>query len=235
MSTKANQETSRVEPAINGINSLEDMARMTRDFVEAVEVFRSTNGYQSLVELIDRIPKMEADIQQKENALRKADEDLEKEKRAHAAERERSLQSYADESERFRKEKVGMEQRLTGLQKTSSEKDENIIVLKRREEELKAAGKKVEESCRVKINLLKEKETGLLKISKQLEESQIQVTSLLATLKARKNEVSALKRSLEEAQQSNVHLEKDLVTLRARNEELENFSVQLVDTDPNKM
>jgi chromosome segregation ATPase len=172
MATEIRTEVPKEETVMNGISSPEEAGRLARNFINALEHFRSEQGYQSLAELVDRIPELEADLQGKDKALAKAGEELGNEKRTHAAERERTLQLYADESGRFRNERVSLEQRISDLQTTVSEKERHITVLKLREEELKASGRKVEETCKGKINQLREKENKLTAVTNQLEGNQ---------------------------------------------------------------
>ena len=235
MSTEVNEEIQRGTSVVEGINSPEKAARIARSFINALEAFRSEHGFQSLAELVDRIPQLEADKREKDKALRKASEDLGDEIRRHAAERQTTLQLYADESDRFRNERDVLKKQITDLQSTVSERDETIAALRKRGEELKAEGRKTEETCEGMINQLKKKEGELMAITKQLEGSQTQIKSLSGILKATKSEESALRKSLEEAQLRNAHLDKDLKIVRGKLGELHSFSVQLKDTDLNNV
>jgi chromosome segregation ATPase len=235
MSTQVNGEVPRKETVMVGINSHAEAGKLARKLVDAVESLRSEHGYQCLAELVDRIPKLEADIREKEKALKKAGEELEDEKRTHAVERQTSLRLYTEESAHFKVEKVGLEKQITDLRSTISKKDEMITDLRKREDGLKVAGRKLEETCKGKISQLNGKEKELKEITEQLEKSQKENKTLSATKEAIERQGTALKKSLDEAQQRNIQLDKDVKIVRGNLEELRSFSVELEDTDLNKV
>jgi hypothetical protein len=133
MSTQVNGEVPRKETVMVGISSPAEAGRLARIFVDTVENLRSEPGYQGLAELVDRIPKLEADVREKEKALKKAGEELEDEKRTHAVERQTSLRLYAEESAHSKIEKVGLDKQITDLRSAISKKDEMITDLRARD------------------------------------------------------------------------------------------------------
>jgi chromosome segregation ATPase len=219
----------------NGISSLEEASGVTRAFVSAVKVLSSDNGYQHLVELVDRIPKLEADLREKEKALKAADENWKNGQTTHTAELKKHLQLYAEGTERVGKEKVGLEQKIVDLQKNLDLKNKEIAGLREKEESLKEAGRKIETLYKGMKTKLEEKDNEINVLKNQGHENKTMIETLNASQKASQNETSALKKSLDQAQLHNGHIGKSLEVALRRLKEMDSYTVKLTETDPNIM
>lgn len=222
-------------PVLNGIKSPEDSAAIARNFVKAFQAFNSEHGFQILAEIVDRIPKFESEIREKNQLLQKAREDLDQEKEKHADKQRESLWLYNDESARFRNERGSLMQRIDGLQEELAKKEDINRDLEQKVDEMKKSGRRLKEHYDTNTSKLKEKEVELTEMTKRFEESQIQNKKNGATLAASQKEVTNLKKMLEEAYQRNVQIAEDLEAARGQLGVFEGFSVRLVNTDPKKM
>ena len=208
---------------------------MTQNLVRVVEIFKSDRAYRELAELINRIPRLEQDIAEKETKLQRASEDLENARKEHTAELKRNLWLYSDEYDRFRNEKTTLEQQVKDLQAALKEKEGTISGLEKREEDLKSAGRKFEDAYKGKISKLKEKEGELAKMINEARESSTKIENLSAALKESRGQESAMKESLEKFKQRNAKLKKELDTTGRALEEIQKYSVPLEKTNATEL
>ncbi|KAH8690428.1 hypothetical protein GQ44DRAFT_734260 [Phaeosphaeriaceae sp. PMI808] len=232
MTAEPRKDTPRNTTTVNGIISPEETAKVAQDLVCGVRLLSSDQGYRALAELVDRIPDLERDVREKDRRLKKASEDSENRENAHAAELKKNLWLYGDETDRFRKEKASLERKIKELQTTLSEKETKIFGLEKRDEDLKIAGRKLEDAYKGRTSKLKEKESELASLAKQAKESQKEIENLSTTLKGAQSQASILKQSLDQCEQHNTRLTKELQTTHKELEELRGFSVPLQVTDP---
>lgn len=83
MAADAEHKTPRRDSVIGMINSPDGIADVVRGFRAASKGSNSEQGFQGLAELVDRVPKLEADILEKERALKWAQETSEREREVH--------------------------------------------------------------------------------------------------------------------------------------------------------
>src|SRR3954463_16646791 len=126
MSIEEIKNTSGEMSPENSVIPPSEVAKMAQNLVRVVEIFKSDRVYRELAELMDRIPKLEQDIAEKEMKLQGASEDLENARREHTAELKRNLWLYSDEYDRFRNEKAALEQQVKDLQAVLKEKENAI-------------------------------------------------------------------------------------------------------------
>lgn len=231
MSTEEGKGASKEVRTIDGIISPEDTTKIARNFVKASKAFSSDQGFRDVAELIDRIPKLEKDIQEKEKKLKRVSDDLENEKTTHVAELKRSLRLYGEESHRFENDRIAFKQRIKDLQEELVKKETSISEHEKMKEELKSAGRKLEEAYKIKSTKLKEKESEIVKINKQMEVNQDEIEKLSAELKEMRRQVSIQEQSLEQAKERNARLDGELDATRGALQNLQKYSKPLVNTN----
>jgi chromosome segregation ATPase len=231
MSADAKKDLSGNATTVNGIVSPKETAKIAQDLVRGLRTFTSEQGFRDLAELVDRIPKLEKEILEKDTKLKRASEDLENGERTHAAELRKNLRLYGDDANRFRKEITNLEQQAKELQITLVQKETAISDLGKKEESLKNAGRKFEDAYKEKASKLKEKELELVKLKKQAEDSQTEIRNLSTSLKGSHYQVTVLKQTLDQCKQRNTQLEERLETACRGLEDLRGMSAILEDTD----
>jgi chromosome segregation ATPase len=232
MSTDPREDLSGDAPTINGIVSPQETAKIAQNLVRGLRTFTSDQGFRDLAELVDRIPKLEKEILEKDIKLKRASEDLKNGERTHATELKRNLWLYGDDANRFRKEIANLEQQAKELQTTLVQKEIVISDLGKKEESLKNAGRKLEDAYKEKASKLKEKEVELVKLKKKAEDSQTEIKNLSVSLKGSQNQVTVLKQTLDQCEKRNTQLNEKLETTCRGLEDLRGMSATLENTDP---
>lgn len=231
MATGTATTTPRRDSVVNGINSPEDTAEVARQFVSALKAFSSEHGYRNLAELVDRIPKLEAGIREKEKIVKLANETCERERVAHTGELKKSLSLYTEEYDRFQRDKVSFKQRTADLEASLTSKDKTVLEMEKKEVALKSAGKQIEDMCKAMKTKVKEKEIEIAKMKKHAEEIQTSAESLSVALQETRAEMSALQKSFGHVKQHNAQLEKAQTMVNAQLEEINSYSVRLENID----
>lgn len=231
MTTDAGKKISQRDSVVSSINSPEEATEVVREFLSALEAFKSEHGFRSLAELVDRVPKLEADLREKERTLKLADETNERERATQRDELKKNLQLYNEEVVQFQKDKSGLEQQNINLKTKMTLKDKAIAELEGKEATLKEAYRKIEDKCTAMKAKLKAKDGEITQLAQQNQDNQVRVEKFTADLRKSQSETSAAKSSLHELQQHNVQLDKVLRLTQAQQEEIASYSVPLEKID----
>jgi chromosome segregation ATPase len=231
MATDADKKPSRRDSVVSNINSPEEAVEVARQFQSAVKVFSSDHAYRSLAEVVDRIPRLEANLREQEKTLEQANETCERERVDHARQLERNLRTYTEHYDQFREAESGFKKQIITLENHLGDKDRLIVQLKEREATSKVAEGKSEEECkRLKIKL-KDKEDEVAQLKKVNQEGQAKVESLSATLQKHQKNATALSTSLNQSREQSAQLNKALNSTRLQLEEMKSYSVRLENID----
>lgn len=224
-------ENGRATVGSSIIKSPEEAAEVLRGFKSALKLLTCEHGFQSLAELVDRIPKLEAEIEAKEKTLRLANEAAEREKAAQEDMLRKNLQLYQEDVAKIRKQMDNLEKKSTGLETKISEKDEVIAKLQDKEAALKEGGRKLEDKCRSLKTTMKMKEGEITQLQQQNQDSHVRIGSLTAELKKSQVEVNSKNKSLSEMSEQRIQLEKALGTARDQQDEMASYAVSLKNVD----
>lgn len=235
MATDAGPKVPRRDSVVSSINSPDETAEVVRGFLNALNAFRSEHGFQSLAELVDRVPKLEADLLEKKKALKLADEISERERVTQEDQLKRNLWLYNGERSRFEEEKKCLEQQTTKLKTSIVDKDKIIAEQKVKEAGLKDAGRKVEEICKTMKAKLKVREDEITQLKQQNQDNHARAEDLAAELKRSQGEISSMEDSLQKMQQRNTQLDASLKEVRTQQEEMASYSAQLQNIDASQL
>lgn len=231
MATDAGPKAPRRDSVVSSINSPDETAEVVRGFLNALNAFRSEHGFQSLAELVDRVPKLEADLLEKKKALKLADEISERERVTLEDQLKKNLWLYNEERSRFQEEKKCLEQQTTKLKTSIVDKEKIVAEQKVKEASLKDAGRKVEEMYKTMKAKLKAREDEITQLKQQNQENRTRAEDLTTVLQKSQGEISSMEGSLQKMQQRNAQLDASLKEVRTQREEIASYSVQLQDID----
>lgn len=220
---------------MRSINSPDGIADVVRGFRAALKAFNSEQGFQGLAELVDRVPKLEADILEKQRALKLAQETSEREREVHQSEQKSNLQLYNAKYKRLETEKTHVEHRTMEMQKSITEKDQIIAEREAKVASLKEAGRKIEEQCKSIQAKSKAKDGEIVQLKHQNQDSHAKVESLAAELKRSQGEVISMNVSLQKMMQRNAQLDAALKEVQTQQEETIKYSVELQDIEASQL
>ncbi|KAF1932654.1 uncharacterized protein M421DRAFT_246113 [Didymella exigua CBS 183.55] len=235
MATDTGRKTPRRDSVVGSINSPDGTAEVVRGFCSALKAFNSEQGFQSLAELVDRVPKLEADLLGKERALALSHETSEREREVRQNERHEDLQLYSAEYKRWEKEKTRVEQRIAELQTSITKRDQAIAEKEAKEASLKDAGRKFEDLYRSTQAKLKARDGEITQLKQQNQDKCTKAESLAADLKKSRGEVSSLDALLQNMQQHNAQLGSSLKETQDQQKEIASYSAELQDIDADQL
>ena len=235
MTTDAGRKTPRRDSIVGNINSPDGIVEVVRGFRDALKVFNSEQGFQGLAELVDRVPKLEEDVLEKEKALKLAQETSEREREVHQSKQQSNLQLYTAEYKRLETEKTGVEKQTMELQKSITEKDQIIAEKETKVVSLKEAGRKIEEQCKSMQAKSKAKDGEIVQLKHQNQDSCAKVDSLVAELKRSQGEVTSMNGALQKMQQRNAQLGAALKEAQTQQEEMISYSANLQDIEASEL
>ncbi|KAJ4335783.1 hypothetical protein N0V87_005898 [Didymella glomerata] len=235
MATDAGRKTPRRGSVVGSINSPDGIAEVVRGFRDALKAFNSEQGFQGLAELVDRVPKLEEDVLEKERALKLAQETSEREREVRQSEQQSSLQLYNAEYKRLETEKTRVEKRTMELQKSIAGKDQIIAETEAKVVSLKEAGRKIEEQYKSMQAKSKAKDGEILQLKHQNQDSYAKLDSLAAELQRSQGEVTSMNGSLQNMQQHNAQLGAALKEVQTQQEEMISYSASLQDIEASQL
>lgn len=235
MATDAGRKTQRRDSVVSSINSPDEAAEVVRGFRNALKAFSSEHGFQSLAELVDRVPKLEADVQEKEKALKSAYETSEREKAAQKDQLRSNLQMYNEQYGRLKEERTDIEQQTAALQTNMALKDKAIAEQKGKEAGLKEAVRRIEVTCKDLEAKLEKRDGEITQLMQRNQSNCNKAKDLAAQLKTSRGETASLKGTLHETQQHNAQLEKSLRVVQNQQEQMASYSARLQDIDANQL
>jgi chromosome segregation ATPase len=235
MATDAGRKTPTRGSVVGSINSPDGIAEVVRGFRDALKAFNSEQGFQGLAELVDRVPKLEEDVLEKERALKLAQETSECEREVRQSERQSSLQLYNAEYKRLETEKTRVEKHTMELQKSIAGKDQIIAETEAKVVSLKEAGRKIEEQYKSMQAKSKAKDGEILQLKHQNQDSHAKLDSLAAELQRSQGEVTSLNGSLQNMQQRNAQLGAALKEVQTQQEEMTSYSASLQDIEASQL
>ncbi|KAJ8104500.1 hypothetical protein OPT61_g10725 [Boeremia exigua] len=263
MATDAKTQPPRRDSVVGSVNSPEEAAEVVRGFTNALKAFSSEPGFQSLAELVDRIPQLESEVREKEKMLKSANEASQREDIAHENALRKNIQLNNEEVVKMQKKLGSLAQENKNLNTTIAHKDEAIVKIQKqmgnleqenanlktkiaqkddaiaksevRETSLKEAGRKIGDSYKALKAKLEAKDGEIAKLQQQNQDSHAKGASLGAELKKTQAEVSTTRASLREAKERAGKLEDALKAVQLQQQEVASYSVPLEHIDPDQL
>src|SRR5690242_21738758 len=137
MATNVASKANLQDSGISSIRSPEEAAEIVRGFRSAIKALSCERGFQPLVELVDRIPKLEAEIQEKTKIITLTNVGIEREKVVQNDLFRKHLNLYKEDIAKDQKQIESLEKKSTGLETSIARKGEMIAKLQSNDAALK--------------------------------------------------------------------------------------------------
>lgn len=235
VASKASLQDSGIDSGMNSIKSPEEAAEVVQGFRSAINALSCERGFQPLVELVDRIPKLEAEIQEKTRILKLTNESIEREKVVQDNLIRKHLSLYKEDIAKVQKQMESLEKKSTGLETSISRKADMIAKLQSNDITLKEGLRKSEDKYRALTAVLKTKDGEITQLQQQCQDNQVKIESLTTELKNLQVEISSKDASLREMSAQHVQLNNAIEMANDQRQEVASYAAPLQDIDSNQL
>ena len=198
MAASAKQGHARVDSAVNGIDSLPDTFVTARTLHTAVKSYASDEGFRTLSTLVDEIPRLTKDLKERDNAIKRLQDDLAVCKEKHSSYNEIQLEGFQRKYDKWNEETTSLQSMLETAQRMCQEKDEHILTLQERLENNEVNTKNLEEEKDSISKMLDERDLEANDLETKLDDLQAIADELREELEESQNQAALSEASLKE-------------------------------------
>jgi chromosome segregation ATPase len=242
MATIARKAPVGANPATNGINSLDDSIILATNLKNAISSFASNDGFNLLSLLIDRIPQLEKDINEKDNEIKKKDEQIKvlevkatSDKEGYTANQQKSLEVYSLAYDKWTQKRATLQSQMESKEAILKEKNEAVMKLQTDLENFKTKRHELEAESKEMITRLTKRDQDIAILKNQLQQARESLSGYSEKLTKSQSQVAELEDLKRKNKNESEKLRSDYSVLRDRMKEVTKLSVPLKDVNVDDM
>ncbi|KAH7084168.1 hypothetical protein FB567DRAFT_528513 [Paraphoma chrysanthemicola] len=195
MATSPKSGHQRADSGVEGIDSASKALLTAQNFYNAVTSLTSEKGFQAFSDLLELLPRQETEIKVKDAAIHDLNDKLEAKEKSHKAFIKKQVLAFEDRYDDWTDENSTLEDRVEELEKAARVKDEEVMMLRKTNEEEVVRLRDVIKHTEEKNTDLEAAYESLTKASKEFEK---RVVNLEATLQKSQAESEDRAQKIEE-------------------------------------
>lgn len=221
----------RADSAIDGIDPITKTLVTAQDFCAAVSSLASHDGFKVLTEVLDLLPQREKDIKTRDDTIRHLEDNLAAQEKSHKARTQQQISDFEDRFQNWIEERNALDTRSEELQAISDVKDKELAVLQEDLEMNKSRVEDLEGDITQKTMRLKDMAQQAGIVEAKLQKMQTAVDNHPKEVEQSRNDIAALKKSLEDNENDYRILEEKASKTKKRIEHLLRFSAKMEELD----
>ena len=229
MSPQSQKISAAPSAAVNGVNNAEssDAMHLIGDFQTIVKTFSSDDIYKKVARLVEEIPQLRSQVEDREKQLKRFEDQFETLKTTHKTAQQESLAVYSDARDELERQKAAVMDRVSSLETDVNQRGSTIADLDGKNNELQLQTRQLKETSDEQKATLKKAKKKVTDLQSEMKEKDDKIQSLNQVLKQEKDRVSQLRNETDQLKEDKASLTKKLETNDTRLREVEGFAEPL--------